>query len=210
MNTSTKEKEAAPTLLEPRIDHWVRKIRDFEASGQEEKAKVDELLSEGYRIFFDILGSLAETGTISSETADGAREIRLFKSDKRLRGFDQDLFGKDLLPSDYYWLVAVFHYAKLWDRTEMASVRLRSAQPFFDENKTIKIRVEQPVEPLKHLGPEEYMIVEDTKAAIVRRHSGGELDKGDHSKDLREYSALQILQLKVSLAHIYAEEIKRK
>jgi hypothetical protein len=196
--TMLKEREIDLPPFQSRLEKWDEDTLDFIRSAQEEKSKVEELLNEGYLIFFDIIEPHIETANLTSEDPIHAKGFDFSFQDERLKGFDRELLGKD----KFGGTVTIFGYQKggFGDEPE-ATVLLQDGYNVFSK-KSVTISYNRQTST----GLKGYMRIEETSDAWIRPLTGGKLDKTE-TKSLTELPALQILRLVNSLAHIYVEKL---
>jgi len=201
MTSITRERETSLPPFQSRLEKWDEDVLDFIVSGQEEKSKVDEFLNEGYAIFFDIIEPHVETAKLTSKDPIDAKRVNFSFQDERLKGFYPKLLGKD----KFGGTITIFGYKKggFSDEPE-ATVLLQDGYDVFLKKSVTVSYNRQTATGLKG-----YMRIEENVPSWVRPLTGGKLDITE-TKSLNELSALQILRLVNSLAHIYVEKIERE
>lgn len=207
MVTTPERTETTHLSLDEKLLVWLDRVdkhpRGNELTGTQ---STENLLTQGYQLFFEILEPLREAEWIQAEHPDFHYNTwHNSRFDDRIKEFQDlfDRFGGNLG-------IQIYDYGKAsWfsDSVE-ASIRLSSGDGGIHGEKLIKV-LYSPGSFLTYPNPQGQMYVEDTTASWVRPRANGEV-KTEKEKNLYDYPGISICKLAVVLADSFAKDQVKK
>ncbi len=218
MAVAERTTETTPLSLAERINQWVEAIdkhlesgkgqRSFEEAGWPEWKETDELLAQGYRFFFEILEPLKEEGWIRAEQPDIHQHIFVETLDKRIRGFDPELFAGLGVRYMDKWEINIYEYRKM-QYSKYEKVKLELGNAGLGDRGEKVIRIEYNPSHVS-FSPGGVTIIEDRTFSYIRGGKNAQVETVQGEKKLHDYPGLTICKLAVSLVQIFVEEHAKK
>lgn len=207
MGVGERATETAPAPLDERLLVWYHRVDNYPKSSEKvDKDAVEDLLTQGYQLFFEILEPLKETEWIQAEHPDLHHRVWLDECDydNRLSEF-KELFGW----LNNSWGVEIYNYEKESFGDDVgASIRLSCGQQGTHGEKMIRVLYSPPAEHLfSH--PRGQMYIEDTTASWLWSEAEGKLET-EREKNLYDYPGLALCKLAVVLAEGFAKGHAKK
>lgn len=202
------ERSAESSLsLDERLLVWIDRVDKHPRSSEsKDKQRTEDLLIQGYQLFFEIIEPFKETKWIQAEHPDLHYQTWFdSRLDERVREFGK-LFGW----LNDSWGIEIYGYGdSMWftDSVE-ASVRLSCGQQGTHGEKMIRVLYAPPSDR-GFSWSQGQMYVEDTTASWVRPRSNGEVGT-EKEKNLYNYPGLSICKLAVVLADSFAKDQANK
>lgn len=207
MVTGERNTETASLPLDEKLVVWYHRVDNYSESGEQvDKEAIEDLLTQGYQLFFEILEPLKETDWIQAEHPDIHHQVWLDERDYSEKSSEfRGLFGW----LNNSWGVEIYNYRKerLGDDLD-ASMRLRCGQQGTHGEKLIRVLYSPPTE-VGFRYPHGQMYIEDTTASWLRSGEEGKL-KTEQEKNLYNFSGLSLCKLAVALAEDFAKGHAKK
>ncbi len=205
--TGQERSTESPLSLDERTLVWLDRVSKHPKGGElKDKWTTEDLLTQGYQLFFEILEPLKETEWLQAEHPDLHYRTWLdSRFDDRVSEF-RELFGRDFgVVLNHSWGVEIYGYRKesFGDGVD-ARVRLSCGQQGTHGEKMLRVLYSPPREG-SYSRPHGQMNVEDTTASWVRSGENGAVTT-EREQNLYDFPGLSLCKLAVVLADSFAKD----
>lgn len=205
--TSQERSTESSLSLDERTLVWLDRVGKHPKGGEpKDKSATEDLLTQGYQLFFEILEPLKENEWIRADHPDLHYQTWLdSRFDDRISEF-RGLFGRDFdVVLNHSWGIEIYGYRKeSFGNYINARVRLSCGQQGTHGEKMLRVLYSPPREG-SYSRPSGQMYIEETTASWVRSGENGAVTT-EQEQNLYDFPGLSLCKLAVVLADTFAKD----